>query len=117
MIYAWATWFMRTFLKGVVWSSKNMSSKNLTTLRSSFWDMRLHVLYMDSSIFGHEYSMAAANIDTEIVLPKRRGVLTRISCGVESHPFTSMSLECARENAPRPSRLKNMRAQLFRYSC
>ena len=39
--------------------------------------MRLHVLYMDNSTAGAAKSMAAANMDTEMVLPKRRGVLHR----------------------------------------
>lgn len=31
---------------------------------------------MESSILGHANIMAAANMDTEMVLPKRLGVLT-----------------------------------------
>ncbi len=40
-------------------------------------------------MLGAEKTIAAANIETLIVLPKRRGVETKISCGVESHPFNS----------------------------
>ena len=47
---------------------------------------------MDSSRLGHENIMAAANMETEMVLPKRLGVLTSISCGVESHELSSRSL-------------------------
>ena len=39
---------------------------------------------MDSSMVGAEKIRAAANMDTLIVLPKRRGVDTKISWGVES---------------------------------
>lgn len=40
-------------------------------------------------MLGAEKTMAAANMDTLIVLPKRRGVETKISWGVESHPLSS----------------------------
>ena len=83
------------------------------TFLSSFCEMRLHVLYIDSSILGHAKSMAAANMDTEIVLPKRRGVLTRISCGVASQPLTSSSRACERAKAPGPSLLKKILLVLF----
>ena len=71
---------------------------------------------MDISTPGAEKMIAAANMDTLIVLPKRRGVDTRISCGVESHPFTSSTRLWLRANAPGPSRLKKMRAHDLRYS-
>lgn len=41
---------------------------------------------------GHANIMAAANMDTEIVFPNRLGVLTKISCGVDSHELTSSNL-------------------------
>jgi hypothetical protein len=44
---------------------------------------------MDSSMAGAAKMSAAANMDTLMVLPKRRGVDTSTSCGVESHPLTS----------------------------
>ena len=67
-------------------------------------------------MFGQANIMAAANMDTEMVLPKRRGVLTRISCGVLSHELISRRRLWERANAPGPSRLKKTRAQLLRYS-
>jgi hypothetical protein len=47
---------------------------------------------MDISRFGQLYSMAAANMLTEIVFPNLRGVETRTSCDRWSHPFTSRIL-------------------------
>ena len=38
------TWFMRIFWYGATWSSRKISSRNFTTLRSSFCEIRLHVL-------------------------------------------------------------------------
>ena len=40
-------------------------------------------------MLGAEKTMAAANMETLMVFPKRRGVDTKISCGVESHPLSS----------------------------
>ena len=53
--------------------------------------MRLHVLYMLNSTLGALYRMAAANMETDIVFPNRRGVDMRISCDKLSHPFTASS--------------------------
>jgi hypothetical protein len=71
---------------------------------------------MESSKLGHENIIAAANMETEMVFPNRRGVLTKISWGVESQELISSSLLCDMANAPGPSLLKNILAQLFRYS-
>ena len=67
-------------------------------------------------MLGAEKIIAAANMDTLIVLPKRLGVETRISWGVESHPFSSSTRLWFLAKAPGPSRLKKMRAHDFRYS-
>ena len=65
---------------------------------------------MASSSRGAEKSMAAANIETDMVFPKRRGVEIRISCDSVSHPFTSRIVWWARWNVPAGSVLKKMRA-------
>ena len=69
---------------------------------------------MLSSTPRAENSSAAANMLTEYVLPKRRGVDTRISCRSDSHPYMSKTALCARANAPAPSGLKNVRADARR---
>ena len=57
---------------------------------------------------------AAANMDTLMVFPKRRGVETRTSCGVASQPLSSSTRVWLRAKAPGPSRLKKMRAHDLR---
>lgn len=65
---------------------------------------------MDISRFGQLYSMAAANMLTEMVLPNRLGVETRTSCDRWSHPLTSRILWWSFANVPWGSRFQKMRA-------
>jgi len=53
---------------------------------------------METSTFGAAYSIAAANMLTEIVFPKRLGVEMSISCGRLSHPLYSRIALWSRAN-------------------
>ena len=65
---------------------------------------------MDISRLGQLYSMAAANMLTEIVLPNRLGVETSTSCDRWSHPLTSSILWWSLANTPCFSRFQKIRA-------
>ena len=54
--------------------------------------------------------MAAENMLTEIVFPKRLGVDTSTSCERWSHPFTSRIRWWSLANVPWGSRFQKMRA-------
>lgn len=71
----------------------------------------LHVLYMDISRLGQLYSMAAANMLTEIVFPNRRGVDTSTSCDRWSQPLTSSIFWWSLANTPCFSRFQKILAQ------
>ena len=62
------------------------------------------------SRFGVLYSMAAANMDTEMVLPKRRGVDTSTSCVSDAQPLLSRISWWSRANCPGASVFQKMRA-------
>jgi hypothetical protein len=59
---------------------------------------------------GALYSMAAANMLTLIVLPKRRGVLMSTSCWMWLQLFRLRISHCSRENLPAASLFQKMRA-------
>jgi hypothetical protein len=65
---------------------------------------------MDISRFGQLYSIAAANMLTEMVLPNRRGVDTSTSCDRWSQPLTSRIRWWSLANTPCGSRFQKMRA-------
>ncbi len=55
--------------------------------------------------------MAAANMLTLIVLPKRRGVLMSTSCWMWLQLFLRRISHCSRANLPDGSRFQKMRVQ------
>lgn len=65
---------------------------------------------MDISRFGQLYSMAAANMLTEMVLPNRLGVDTSTSPDRLSHPFASRIFWWSLANVPCGSRFQKIRA-------
>jgi len=58
---------------------------------------------------GALYSIAAPNMLTLIVLPKRRGVLIRTSCWMWLQLFLRRISHCSRENLPGASRFQKIR--------
>jgi len=68
------------------------------------------------STFGAEYSIAAANMLTLMVLPKRRGVLTSTSCDMCVQLLRCRISKCCRANAPAGSSFQKMRVHAFRKS-
>ena len=62
------------------------------------------------SRFGVLKSMAAANIETEMVFPKRRGVDMSTSWLSEAHPLDSRIRWWSRANVPGFSVFQKMRA-------
>ena len=68
------------------------------------------------STFGAENSIAAANMLTLIVFPKRRGVLIRISCCRCSQLLRRRMSQCCRSNVPGASSFQKMRVHAFRKS-
>lgn len=65
---------------------------------------------MDISRFGQLYSIAAANMLTDMVFPKRLGVDTRTSPDRLSHPFASRIFWWSRAKAPCGSRFQKILA-------
>jgi len=65
------------------------------------------------STLGAPHIIAAANIETEIVFPKRRGVLISTSCARCSQPFTSSTLWWSRANCPAGSCFQKHRVHAF----
>ena len=94
------SWFFRITLKGCIFNSKWISSRNLQTFLKSFCEIRLQVEYIEHSTAGHAKTNAATNIEIEMVLPNRRGVLIKTSWLSTSQPLTSRILLWARSNAP-----------------
>ena len=69
------------------------------------------------STAGQLRSRAAQNMLTLIVFPKRRGVLIRISCAMQSQLFLARSCACIRANVPGFSILKKDREVARMKSC
>jgi hypothetical protein len=71
---------------------------------------------MLTSTRGQLTMSAAANMLTEIVLPKRRGVEIRISCARCSHPLCVRILWWSRANCPGGAGFQNVRVHACRKS-
>tara|TARA_B100001758_G_scaffold247398_2_gene265070 strand:+ start:2603 stop:2824 length:222 start_codon:yes stop_codon:yes gene_type:complete len=70
---------------------------------------------MESSTLGALKSMAAANMETEMVLPKRRGVEMSTSDARLSHEFACRMCWCSRAKLPAGSVLKNVLVHAMLY--